>query len=127
MTACGSSSGPATSPTSAATTATTTTTPTTPASAASIAIAAPDGATGEYGQGANKSAVSSFAPGDVTIVPGASVTWTNGDVVAHTTTGASWNAPLPPGGSFTRAFPTVGAFEYRCTIHPGMTGVVTVK
>jgi plastocyanin len=129
LAACGSSSAP---PTTTAPTVVTTTTPTPGPSGssatASVDVAPPDGSTGEYGQGKNE-ATSSFSPSNVTIAVGGTVTWTNHDITAHTTTNASgaWNGPLAPGASFSRAFPTAGTFDYRCTIHPSMSGSITVK
>lgn len=72
---------------------------------------------------------STFAPGSVTIQAGKSVTWSNQDTFTHTSTGenGAWNANIAPGGSFTRVFPAAGSFNYRCTIHPGMTGTITVQ
>jgi plastocyanin len=125
LAACGSSSG---SSTTAPTVVTTTPPPSGSSATASVDVAAPDGSTGEYGQGKNE-ATSSFAPGNVTIAIGGTVTWTNHDITAHTTTNLSglWNGSLGPGASFSRAFPTAGTFEYKCTLHPTMSGSVTVK
>jgi plastocyanin len=122
LAACGSSAAPST------TAPIVTTTPPSTGATASVDVAAPDGSTGEYGEGKHD-ATSSFSPGNVTIAAGGTVTWINHDIVAHTTTNASglWNGALSPGASFSRAFPTAGAFDYRCTIHPGMSGTVTVK
>jgi plastocyanin len=91
-------------------------------------VPAPDASTGEYGQGKNE-AVSSFTPTNITVAVGGTVTWTNHDVTAHTSTSTNggWNASLAPGGVFSRAFPTAGTFDYRCTIHPTMSGTITVK
>lgn len=126
MAACGSSSGSAPTSPSVSTTVTTVST-----NAATIDVPPPDSATGEYGvPGTGKgSAESSFSPGSVTINVGGTVTWTNKDVIAHTTTatGGGWNAPLNAGATFSRVFPTAGTFDYKCTIHPAMTGSVIVK
>ena len=125
LAACGSSSSPAsTAPT------TVVTTPTSSGASATGAfdVAAPDGSTGEYGQGKNE-AVSSFSPSSVTVAVGATVTWTNHDVTSHTTTSSSglWNGSLTPGGTFSRAFPTAGTFDFKCPIHPTMSGTIIVK
>lgn len=131
LAACGSSGGGATTTTSPSV-VTTTTTPTVPAgttAAATIDVPAPDASTGDYGIGDKHDATSSFTPGTVTIAVGATVTWTNHDVTAHTTTAdnGAWNTTMSPGGTFSRAFPTAGTFDYKCTIHPTMTGTITVK
>jgi plastocyanin len=70
-----------------------------------------------------------FAPDAVDVTAGASVTWTNTDGVAHTSTsdGSGWDSGIvPPGGQFSVAFPTAGTFHYHCAIHPGMIGTVVV-
>jgi len=131
LAACGSgssSTSTSTSPT-VVTTPTTPTTPSTPATASTVDVPPPDNASGEYGTG--KNAQSSFTPDSVTVTVGATVTWTNHDITAHTTTntgaGGGWNGTLAPGASFSRVFPTAGTFDYRCTIHPQMSGTITVK
>ncbi len=78
--------------------------------------------------GASVMTTTAFSPSPVTIAAGGSVTWTNNDNTAHTSTGGSWNSgSIAPGGKFTMSFPTAGSFTYHCTIHPGMTGTVTVQ
>jgi plastocyanin len=71
-----------------------------------------------------------FAPDDLDIEAGTTVTWTNADVVAHTSTsdGNGWNSgTVAPGGRFSFTFPTAGTFRYHCAIHPGMIGTVVVR
>ena len=72
---------------------------------------------------------SSFSPGGITVNVGRTVTWENKDSIAHTTTSNTnvWNSQIGPGGSFSRTFPAAGTFDYRCTLHPGMTGSITVQ
>lgn len=70
-----------------------------------------------------------FAPLEVTIQVGDSVTWVNKDAAIHDAAArdGSWTTPkLNPGEEATLTFDTAGTFEYRCTIHPGMTGTLTV-
>jgi plastocyanin len=58
------------------------------------------------------------------------VTWTNRDVIAHTSTadGGAWNSgTIAAGGTFSRTFTSAGSFPYHCAIHPGMIGTVTVQ
>jgi len=60
---------------------------------------------------------------------GGTVTWTFGSIphdVTFTTAGAPADVPALQNGSAARTFPTNGAFGYRCTIHPQMTGAVRV-
>jgi plastocyanin len=69
-----------------------------------------------------------FNPADVTVAVGGTVTFTNNDSVDHTVTGDSFDSgALAPGASFKQTFATAGSFPIHCTIHPSMTGNVTVK
>ena len=71
-----------------------------------------------------------FTPADISVAPGTTVTWTNNDDVAHTVT-ASDNAfgstALETGNSFSFTFTQPGTYTYFCSIHPFMTGRVTVQ
>lgn len=104
----GSSSNPPTNPTGP-------TTPTTPA--------AP--------QATDKVSVTNnqFTPPDIQVSPGTTVTWTwVPDASSHNVT---FNDGVVSGdktsGTFTRTFSSGGTFPYSCTLHPGMSGTVTVK
>jgi plastocyanin len=71
-----------------------------------------------------------FNPNSLTVAAGTTVSWTNTDSVAHTSTSdaSGWNSgTLAPGQRFDVAFPTNGTFHYHCAIHPGMTGTVIVQ
>jgi plastocyanin len=73
-----------------------------------------------------------FSPSAITVKAGSSVTWINQDGTDHTVvsdTGspvafASQN--LPNGGSFSVTFSKPGTYTYHCSIHPSMTGTITV-
>lgn len=72
-----------------------------------------------------------FRPMSLMVGLNATVTWTNGDPVAHTTTSDDsprvWDSGrLSQRESFTFRFTTPGAFEYFCGIHPFMRGAVIV-
>lgn len=70
-----------------------------------------------------------FAPEDLTITVGDTVTWTNEDSVMHTATsldGAFDSGMLDFGQSFSWTFTQVGTYDYLCTPHPMMTGRITV-
>ena len=71
-----------------------------------------------------------FNPSAIQIKKGGTVTWVNDDSVTHTVTFISSAMPssgnLVPGKSFRDIFPTIGTFNYHCSIHPMMQGVVTV-
>ena len=71
-----------------------------------------------------------FHPDTVTVAPGTTVTWTNEDSFAHTTTSDTklWDSGvLAPGRSYSHTFDKVGSYPYHCAVHTFMTGTVTVK
>ena len=70
-----------------------------------------------------------FGPASLTIDVGDSVTWTNGDGVGHTATadqGAFDTGTIAGGASDSITFDQAGTFAYHCTVHPTMTGTITV-
>ncbi len=72
----------------------------------------------------------SFQPGTLTIPAGTTVTWTNNDSVAHTTTSDTglWDSgSLASGRSFSFTFNQPGTFPYHCAIHPFMKGSIVVQ
>lgn len=86
---------------------------------------------GNSGGGAASVTIKDFAfsPAALEIAVGDSVTWTNEDSAPHTVTGDGGidSGNLAQGKSFTHTFESAGAFAYRCSIHPNMTGTVTAK
>jgi plastocyanin len=90
-------------------------------SGAAVAIAS-----GAATRGAN-----AYVPNPLTITSGTTVTWTNNDTIAHTTTsdtqGVFDSGSIPAGGKFSRTFQDKGTVSYHCTIHPGMIGSVIVQ
>jgi plastocyanin len=69
-----------------------------------------------------------FVPRSVTVERGTKIRWVNAGSLSHTTTanGGGWDARLDPGETFTRKFRRSGTFAFHCTIHPTMTGTITV-
>lgn len=71
-----------------------------------------------------------FNPAVSVVAAGTTVTWTNLDAFAHTTTsniGSSdpWDSgSLGQGAIFTKTFTSPGSYGYFCAIHPGMQGTV---
>ena len=66
----------------------------------------------------------------VTVKPGTTVTWTNGDDIPHTVVakdGSFKSRVLDSGDRFSFTFAKPGQFGYYCSIHPHMTGTVVVK
>jgi len=61
---------------------------------------------------------------------GTTVTWTNGDGEPHTVTavdGSFTSDLLQEHQTYSHSFASPGQFEYYCTIHTLMTGVVVVE
>ena len=73
----------------------------------------------------------SFSPKTFTLPVGATVTWTNHDNVPHVVVSADdqfkKSPALKAGQSFSNTFVTAGTYSYFCSIHPQMTGKITVK
>ena len=71
-----------------------------------------------------------FAPAEITVAPGTTVTWTNDDGAPHGLAfndGAKGTDVFLPGARFSRTYDKPGTFEYFCAVHPYMTGKVTVR
>jgi plastocyanin len=70
-----------------------------------------------------------FSPAAVTVERGATITWTNKDMVPHTATakGQFDSGNIAAGQSFSRRMDKPGEFDYVCTYHLGMKGKVVVK
>ena len=69
-----------------------------------------------------------FSPSSLTVNVGDKVTFTNNDSTTHTVTGDGFSSgDIAPGASFTNTFTKAGTFAYHCSIHPTMTGSITVK
>ena len=73
--------------------------------------------------------------GDVEILIGDTIVWKNADTAFHTVTSGSDIAGVDgifdskefgPGASFDYTFLDMGIFPYYCTLHPWMSGVVSV-
>ena len=71
-----------------------------------------------------------FDPNPVVLTTGQAVTFTNKDSVSHTVTlddGSCDTGPITGGASAGLTFSTAGSYPFHCTIHPSMTGTVTVS
>ena len=71
-----------------------------------------------------------FTPVSLTIKAGDSVKWENGDQRDHTVAASdgSFNSGnIGPGGNFSFTFAKPGKYEYACSLHPRMKGVVIVQ
>jgi amicyanin len=70
-----------------------------------------------------------YAPSNIQVSVGTTVTWTNQDSAPHTVTfksGMKDSGWLRQGQSFSYTFTTPGTFDYYCTVHPTMVARVTV-
>ena len=71
-----------------------------------------------------------FAPPDLTVAAGTTVTWKNDDGEVHKVQddhkGYS-SAALDTDDSFSHTFTTPGVYHYFCSIHPYMVGKIVVK
>ena len=72
----------------------------------------------------------SFDRADIEIEAGTTVEWRNAGSTTHHLVrylgGAKVDEDLPPGRTETATFEQPGTFRYYCTIHPEMSGTVTV-
>jgi len=72
----------------------------------------------------------SFAPPEVDLPRGGKVTWINLDDVPHLIASADQrfrpSPALDTGGHYTLSFDRPGTYRYFCTLHPKMTGRITV-
>ena len=101
-----------------------------PAPAPTAPAANGSSSTVQIPSGASALGSQAFPPNPLTVDAGTTVTWTNADSIAHTSTsdGAGWDSGIiAPGGQFSVALNTTGTFHYHCQIHPGMIGTVVVK
>lgn len=69
-----------------------------------------------------------FLPAVVTISKGDTVTWINQDSVIHDVTGSVLSSgAMSQDATFKFTFNEAGTFDYICTHHPSMAGIVTVN
>ncbi len=72
-----------------------------------------------------------FAPANIVVGAGTTVTWTNYDGIGHTVTSDNGGVLASPllgkSKTFSHTFDTPGTYAYHCTPHPYMRGLVTVR
>lgn len=72
----------------------------------------------------------SFSPATIEVKKGITVTWSNVDsIAAHTVISVSGlfeSQLIQPRGDFSFQFNELGVFDYYCSLHPWMKGVVIV-
>ena len=73
----------------------------------------------------------SFSPQTLAVPVGGTVTWINHDNVSHTVTSANnrfnKSSVLKTDQAFSNAFLTAGTYSYFRSIHPQMTGKMTIR
>ena len=72
-----------------------------------------------------------FAPQDLNVKAGTTVTWSNMDDIPH---GIAWvknafarSKALDTDDSYSLTFTTPGTYSYFCYLHPHMTGTIVVE
>jgi plastocyanin len=72
-----------------------------------------------------------FAPKDLTVKAGTTVTWTNRDDIPHGVASSNnafkKSAALDTDESYSFTFTTPGAYQYFCYLHPHMVGSIVVE
>ncbi|MGZ5714092.1 MAG: YVTN family beta-propeller repeat protein [Caldimonas sp.] len=71
-----------------------------------------------------------FAPAELVVAPGTTVTWSNDDGAPHGLAFADGQGRaelLLPGARHTRAFDAPGSYDYVCSVHPYMSARVVVR
>ena len=72
----------------------------------------------------------SFTPAEITVPPGTTLTWVNGDDIPHNVVATDKtfrSKVMDTEQKFSFTFGTPGVYEYFCALHPHMKGKVIVK
>lgn len=70
-----------------------------------------------------------FAPAELAVKVGDTVTWTNHDDIPHTVVSAGKfrSKAMDTDNSFSFTFTSAGDYKYFCSLHPHMTGMIKVE
>ncbi len=70
-----------------------------------------------------------FAPAQLTVKVGDTVTWSNHDDIPHTVVSAGKfrSKAMDTDGTFSFTFTAAGEYKYFCSLHPHMTGTIKVE
>jgi plastocyanin len=69
-----------------------------------------------------------YAPAQLTVKTGATVTWTNKSSLAHTVTTPDFDSgAIYPGATYSHTFDAPGEYQYICRYHTTESGTVTVR
>jgi plastocyanin len=104
----------------------------TAADAAVVVTPTPTTASVSIPAGAPGRGPAAFGVNPLVVAMGTTVTWTNNDSIAHTTTSDTgvWDSGiLSPSQTFSFVFTTAGTFPYHCAIHgaASMSGTIVVQ
>ena len=79
--------------------------------------------------GASGLTTTAYSPNPQTISRGSTVTFINQDATPHTATssGVFDTGIIAAGGRASVTLQNAGSITYRCTLHPNMTGTITVQ
>jgi plastocyanin len=73
---------------------------------------------------------SAFDPASLSVTVNTTVKWTNKEWFSHSVsseTGLFESGSISVNGTFSYKFTAPGTYQYHCSIHPAMTGTVTVN
>ena len=71
-----------------------------------------------------------FNPQKITVKAGDTVTWTNHDDIPHTVTSKTMvfrSKAMDTDDKFSFTFATPGKYDYFCSLHPHMTGLIVIE
>ena len=71
-----------------------------------------------------------YAPAELNVAVGTSVTWTNNDDIPHTVVASAKlfkSSALDTRDKFSFTFATPGTYQYFCSLHPHMKGTIVVE
>jgi plastocyanin len=70
-----------------------------------------------------------FAPAELKVKVGDTVTWTNHDDIPHTVVSAGKfrSKAMDTDNTFSFTFTSAGDYKYFCSLHPHMTGMIKVE
>ena len=70
-----------------------------------------------------------FAPQELKVKVGDTVTWTNHDDIPHTVVSAGKfrSKAMDTDNAFSFTFTSAGDYKYFCSLHPHMTGMIKVE
>jgi plastocyanin len=69
-----------------------------------------------------------YSPAHLTVAVGTRITWVNLDDTEHDVGGADFVSPtITLGQAYTFTFNSAGNFDYGCSFHPDMTGMIMVQ